>query len=73
MVWHADNTHGENLIIAVILDYPSGLEKPYYGRPVLIMFNVNSNMKTVGDEMIKLYPCQGDAYIMDSKYLLNIL
>ena len=68
MGWHADDTQGESLILTVVLESPTVIMKSDVRnscRPVLIKTKWNKHDKTVGDEFIRLFPSQGDAYMMD--------
>ena len=68
MGWHADDTQGENLVLTVVLESPTVIMKSDVktcSRPVLIKTKWNKHDKSVGDEFIRLFPYQGDAYMMD--------
>ena len=68
--WHADDTQGESLIIAVVLECPTIEVKGgnIQVRPVLVKTNHKFGTYCAGEEKFRLYPASGDAYIMDSEF-----
>ena len=66
MGWHSDDTQGESLIISVVLESTFDINIPNHTRPVMIKNKWKDCLEKVGDEkIIRLFPCQGDAYMMD--------
>ena len=68
MGWHADDMQGETLVLTVVLESPTVIMNSDVNtccRPVLIKTKWND--KSAGDEFIRLFPYQGDAYMMDGK------